>query len=61
MKTIFGFGDSFTEGNVETYEPFLHWKEYRGGNLPKDWITLLGERLKYLVMLVIFTIFILWN
>ena len=46
MKTIFGFGDSFTEGNVETYEPFLQWKEYRGGNLPKDWITLLGERLK---------------
>lgn len=47
MKTIFGFGDSFTEGNVETYEPFLQWKEYRGGNLPKDWITLLCERLKY--------------
>ena len=50
MKTIFGFGDSFTEGNVETYEPFLYWKEYRGGNLPKDWISLLGEKLKYKVI-----------
>ena len=46
-KKLFGFGDSCTEGHLIAvkyeYQPFLDWKEYRGGNLPPVWIDLVGE------------------
>jgi hypothetical protein len=47
MKKLYGFGDSFTEGQPIdcTYPPFIKWKESRGGDLPKAWIELLGEKL----------------
>jgi hypothetical protein len=48
MSTIFGFGDSYTEGqpNDVTFPPFLEWKKLRGGNFPKCWIDLLAEMLR---------------
>ena len=47
MGTLFGFGDSFTGGHFQddTFQPYLDWKKYRGGNLPSTWIDLLGEKL----------------
>lgn len=46
MGKIYGFGDSFTEGQPMdcTYPPFVKWKEIRGGNLPKCWLEILGEK-----------------
>ena len=47
MGKIYGFGDSFTEGQPMdcTFPPFVKWKELRGGSLPKGWIEILGEKL----------------
>jgi hypothetical protein len=48
MSTLHAFGDSFTEGNPDDVEfmPFIKWKEFRGGNLPKSWVELLSEKLE---------------
>jgi hypothetical protein len=47
MRTLFGFGDSYTQGHLlcETFMPFIQWKEYIGKDLPPVWIDLLGEKL----------------
>ncbi len=47
MGKLYGFGDSFTEGQPQdtNFPPFMKWKEIRGGNLPKGWMELLGEKL----------------
>jgi hypothetical protein len=47
MNKIYGFGDSYTEGQPDdcTFPPFLEWKKIRGGTLPKCWLSLLGEKL----------------
>jgi hypothetical protein len=46
MSKIYGFGDSFTEGQpIEcTFPAFMKWKEIRGGDLPKCWLDILGEK-----------------
>ena len=46
-NTLHTFGDSYTEGQPEdcTYPPFIEWKKLRGGNLPKSWSEILGEKL----------------
>ena len=47
MAKIYGFGDSFTEGQPLdcTFPAFVKWKEIRGGTLPKCWLELLSEKL----------------
>ena len=46
-NTLHIFGDSYSEGQPEgcKFPPFLEWKELRGGNLPKSWAEIVGERL----------------
>ena len=47
MNTLHTFGDSYTEGHPEdcTFPPFIEWKKFRGGTLPKSWVELLGEKM----------------
>lgn len=47
MRTLFLFGDSFTEGHIfdTTFPPYKEWKKYRGGELPLCWGDLLSEKL----------------
>lgn len=47
MKTLFLFGDSFTEGHKldMTFPPYKEWRKYRGGELPDCWGDLLSEKL----------------
>lgn len=47
MKTLFLFGDSFTEGHKldTTFPPYKEWRKYRGGELPDCWGDLLSEKL----------------
>lgn len=49
MNTLFTFGCSYTQGfnrnkDNKNYQLF---KEYRGGKLPKDWPTLLSEKMEF--------------
>ena len=50
MKSLFGFGDSYTQGHhlIETFTPFMDWREYIGKELPPVWIDILGNKLNYL-------------
>lgn len=47
MKSLFGFGDSYTQGHHlnDTFKPFIQWKEYIGKELPPVWIDILGYKL----------------
>jgi hypothetical protein len=51
MKSLFGFGDSYTQGHhlIETFTPFMDWKEYIGKELPPVWIDILGNKLDVIV------------
>ena len=44
---IHAFGDSYTEGQPMdcTFPPFIEWRNYRGGTLPKCWVELLGDKM----------------
>ena len=49
MNTLYTFGCSYTQGfnRSENNESYKLFKDYRGGNLPKDWSTLLSEKLGF--------------
>lgn len=49
MSNLFVFGCSYTQGfnNSKNNEFYGLFKKYRGGNLPKDWSTLLSEKLGF--------------
>lgn len=50
MSTLFGFGDSFTQGhNLDTtYEVYKKWRELREDKkLPETWFDLLSNKLEY--------------
>jgi len=49
MNTLFTFGCSYTQGfNLsENNNNYCRFKEYRNGDLPKDWPTLLSEKLGF--------------
>jgi hypothetical protein len=49
MNTLFTFGCSYTQGfnRGESNDFYRRFKEYRNGNLPKDWPTLLSEKLGF--------------
>jgi hypothetical protein len=47
MSTLFGFGDSYTQGHKldTTYPRYKEWKEYLGKELPDTWIDILSQKL----------------
>lgn len=49
MSNLFVFGCSYTQGfnRCKDNKNYQLFKEYRGGNLPKDWSTLLSEKLGF--------------
>lgn len=49
MSTLFGFGDSFTEGHKLdiTYPRYKEWKQYLGGELPDTWTEILSDKLNF--------------
>jgi hypothetical protein len=49
MSNLFVFGCSYTQGfnRSKDNKKYQLFKEYRGGNLPKDWSTLLSEKLGF--------------
>jgi hypothetical protein len=49
MNTLFTFGCSYTQGfnRSENNDFYRRFKEYRNGYLPKDWPTLLSEKLGF--------------
>ena len=51
MRTLIGFGDSYTQGHFlnNTFQPFVQWKEYIKKDLPPVWIDILGNRLEMIV------------
>ena len=49
MNTLYTFGCSYTQGfnRSENNNIYIRFKEYRNGNLPKDWPTLLSEKIGF--------------
>lgn len=49
MNTLYTFGCSYTQGfnRSENNNNYIRFKEYRNGNLPKDWPTLLSEKMGF--------------
>lgn len=50
MPTLFGFGDSYTEGHNldKTYPVYKRWREYRPDKtLPETWFDLLCKKISY--------------
>ena len=49
MSNLFVFGCSYTQGfnRCKDNKNYQLFKEYRGGNLPKDWSTLLSEKMGF--------------
>jgi hypothetical protein len=46
MSTLFTFGCSYTEDYDDRHQNYRLYKEFRGGTFPKNWTTLLSEKLE---------------